>query len=123
MNETKPSYFWGRISFDRLFVGSKSEGLYPVLHVDIDSSYRLHVKGGVFGDESPLLPFNGKTVKVFGIADNTRGHWRIVLEDADTCVINEECSADSLETDEVIGEVIGEVNETHASKSDSEGLT
>jgi hypothetical protein len=87
MNEKNPSYFLGRISFDRLFLGSKSEGLYPVLHTDQNLSYRLHKRGAVLSDESPLLPFNGKNVKVLGFADNTRGHWRIVLDDEDSCVI------------------------------------
>lgn len=91
MNEKNPSYFFGRLSFDRLFVGSKSEGLYPVLHANQNLSYRLHSKGVGLGDESPLLPFNGKTVKVFGIPDNTRGHWRIVLEGEDACLIDDGC--------------------------------
>ena len=119
MNEKIPSYFFGRISFDRLFVGSKSEGLYPVLHADQDSSYRLHVKGVVFGDESPLLPFHGKTVKVFGFADNNRGHWRIVLDDEDSCVIDEEGAVEGMGT----AEVIGEVKLSPVKDSDSEGTS
>ncbi len=89
MNEKVSSYFLGRLTFDRLFVGSKSERLYPVLHTEQGHSYRLHSKEGSFGDENSLSLFADKTVKVHGLADNTRGHWRIVLEGKDSCVINE----------------------------------
>jgi hypothetical protein len=119
MNEKNPSFFLGRISFDRLFVGSKSEGLYPVLHTDQDLSYRLHTRGVVLSDESPLLPFNGKTVKLLGFADNIRGHWRIVLDVENCCVIHE-VSPEGF--DETNG-VIRKAEPSPAKEGDSEGAS
>ena len=64
---------------DRLFVGSKSEGLYPVLHAEDGRQYRLHYKGDLSLNEKTLSSFDGKTIQVNGHIDNLRGHWRIVL--------------------------------------------
>jgi hypothetical protein len=79
MNEKKPSHHIGLLTMDRLFVGSKSEGLYPVLHADDGQHYRLHYKGGISLKETTLAPYVGKTVQVIGSVDNLRGHWRLVL--------------------------------------------
>lgn len=89
MGEITPSFFWGYLTFDRLFIGSKSEGLYPMLHADQGLSYRLHVKGEGLADGTSLQPFAGRGVKVLGCADNTRGHWRIVFDAKDLCLVDE----------------------------------
>jgi len=83
MNEKTLSCLTGLLSMDRLFVGSKSEGLYPVLHADDGQHYRLHYKGDISLNEKTLAPYKGKTVQVIGSVDNLRGHWRMVLA-ADT---------------------------------------
>jgi len=83
MNEKTLSCLTGLLSMERLFVGSKSEGLYPVLHADDGQHYRLHYKGDISLNEKTLAPFEGKTVQVIGSVDNLRGHWRMVLA-ADT---------------------------------------
>lgn len=64
---------------DRLFVGSKSEGLYPVLHAVDGQHYRLHYKGDISLNEKTIASYIGKTVQVIGSVDNIRGHWRLVL--------------------------------------------
>jgi len=79
MNEKKTTSLIGVLSMDRLFVGSKSEGLYPVLHAEDGMQFRLHYKGDVSLNEKTLANYNGKTVQVVGDADNLRGHWRVVL--------------------------------------------
>ena len=79
MNEKTLSCLTGLLSMDHLFVGSKSEGLYPVLHADDGQHYRLHYKGDISLNEKTLAPFEGKTVQVIGSVDNLRGHWRMVM--------------------------------------------
>jgi len=80
MNEKTPLCLVGHLSMDRLFVGSKSEGLYPVLHSDDGKQYRLHHKGNTSLNEKTLFHYAGKTVQVIGHVDNLRGHLRMVLE-------------------------------------------
>jgi len=96
MKEKTLSCFTGLLSMDRLFVGSKSEGLYPVLHVDDGQHYRLHYKGDISLNEKTLAPYEGKTVQVIGSVDNLRGHWRMVLA-ADTPPLLIEASTISLD--------------------------
>jgi len=79
MNEKTPSHLVGLLTIDRMFVGSKSEGLYPVLHAEDGRQYRLHYKGDLSLNEKTLSSFDGKTIQVNGHIDNLRGHWRIVL--------------------------------------------
>ena len=79
MNEKKPSHHIGLLTMDRLFVGSKSEGLYPVLHAVDGQHYRLHYKGDISLNEKTLSQYAGKTVQIIGNVDNLRGHLRIVL--------------------------------------------
>jgi hypothetical protein len=95
MKEKPSSFFTGRLKFKSLFEGSKSEGLYPVLNVDDDHSFRLHIRGNSFGDENPLLPLDGKLIQVHGIADNLRGHWRILLDREDPILVKEILAVDS----------------------------
>lgn len=89
MEDKNLTYFIGRLAFEQLFVGSKSEGLYPVLKSNNGQLFRLHTKGKSIGEEKSLLPFEGKIVKVFGIADNIRGHWRILLSGEDSILVSE----------------------------------
>jgi hypothetical protein len=79
MNEKEPPSFTGVLSMDRLFVGSKSEGIYPVLHANTGQKFRLHYKGELSLSEKTLSSYNGKNVQVVGNVDKLRGHWRIVL--------------------------------------------
>ena len=79
MNEKTPFCLVGLLSMERLFVGSKSEGLYPVLYSDDGKQYRLHRKADISLDERTLSNYDGKIVQVIGLADNLRGHWRFVL--------------------------------------------
>jgi hypothetical protein len=79
MNENNPSCLVGLLSMERLFLGSKSEGLYPVLHANDGKQYRLHRKTDLSLDEKTLSDYDGKRVQVIGNADNLRGHWRLVL--------------------------------------------
>jgi len=80
MNQKMPACIIGSLYMVRLFVGSKSEGLYPVLHADDGSQYRLHYKGDISLNEKTLSQYAGKTVQIIGNVDNLRGHLRIVLE-------------------------------------------
>ena len=79
MNEKTPSHLIGLLTMDRLFVGSKSEGLYPVLHAEDGRQYRLHYKGDLSLNEKTLSRYDGKTIQVNGHVDNLRGQSRIVL--------------------------------------------
>jgi hypothetical protein len=79
MNEKIPSQLTGLLTMDRLFVGSKSEGHYPVLHTDDGKRYRLHNKVDFSLNEKTLSNYDRKRVQVVGTADNDRGHWRFVL--------------------------------------------
>lgn len=77
---TDPVFLVGTLSSERLFIGSKSEGLYPVLDAEDGTRYRLRVRDsdGKAGDD-PLASFYGQTVRVHGDADRLRGHWRLTL--------------------------------------------
>ena len=79
MNEKPPSHLIGLLTMDRMFVGSKSEGLYPVLYADDGQHYRLHYRGDISLNEKTLSSYSGKTIQVIGNVDNLRGHWRLVL--------------------------------------------
>ena len=79
MKEKRHESFSGLITMDRLFIGSKSEGVYPVLHTDSGTTYRLYFRGKAPLDEPTFSSFIGNEVTVTGVADDIRGHWRIVL--------------------------------------------
>jgi len=72
--------FFGQITFELLFINSKSEGRYPVLYCDDGIAYRIHAKGESFRQEPYLADYIGKTVQILGKADNIRGHWRIIID-------------------------------------------
>ena len=102
MEKIVAKHYIGQLTFKRLFTGSKSERLYPVLRTDHSQEFRIHLKGNSFGEEKSLLPFSGKTVKVFGVADSTRGHWRIVLDGEDACLIIDDKAGYLVATDAMI---------------------
>jgi len=104
MNDKKPSHLIGLLSMDRLFIGSKSEGLYPVLHADDGKSYRLHHKGDISLNEKNLSQYDGNTVQVIGNLDNLRGHWRFVLAAGSRPLVLEASSMHSLSASTVTSE-------------------
>lgn len=77
--ENQKNEWKGVLNREKLFVGSKSEGLYPVLYGSDGIKYRVHVKGD--GPKYKLLePFEGKQVCMLATQDNLRGHKRLVVE-------------------------------------------
>jgi hypothetical protein len=115
MNEKKPSHLIGLLSMDRLFVGSKSEGLYPVLHAEDGRQYRLHYKGDLSLNEKTLSSYDGKSIQVNGHVDNLRGQWRIVLTaDNLPLVIDGSAIAPQLASDAISEAVPGDTSTTEA---------
>lgn len=77
---TDPLHLIGTLSSQRLFIGSKSEGFYPVLDAEDGTRYRLRVNAGSADPQDPFVPFYGRLVRVHGEADRLRGHWRLTLQ-------------------------------------------
>lgn len=79
----------GNLSLQLLFIGSKSEGLYPILTCDDSKKIRLFIKDLKKNIEI-IEKYDGKTVRVKGVADNKRGHWRIStdLNSISECLID-----------------------------------
>ena len=75
----KQQCYRGIITNDLLFIGSRSEGYYPVLNSEDGVKYRLHYKGDSSFNEISLNSLIGTTVEITGVADKKRGHWRIVI--------------------------------------------
>lgn len=71
-----------------LFTGSKSEGVYPVLHATDGRLYRAHVKGQVTPDEVRIRTYADSDVCLRGVVDDLRGHWRITLDPTDPDMIH-----------------------------------
>lgn len=69
----------GIVTKDLLFIGTKSEGYYPVLNTEDGIKYRLHYKGDRTFNEITLDRFIGSRVRINGVSDKKRGHWRIVI--------------------------------------------
>ena len=110
MNEKISLSITGLLSLDRLFIGSKSEGLYPVLHADDGNQYRLHYKGDISLNEKTLSNYAGKTVQVIGNVDNSRGHWRIVLADDSLPLVLGKTSIPSFLISEVTSEEVSDAD-------------
>lgn len=72
----------GLLSMALMFEGSKSEGLYPVLDTDDGRRLRVHVKGNLLSDAEALGTLMGQRVSLQGVADDLRGHWRLILDPA-----------------------------------------
>ncbi len=70
----------GLLSMALMFEGSKSEGLYPVLDTDDGRRLRVHVKGNLLSDAEALGTLMGQRVSLQGVADDLRGHWRLLLD-------------------------------------------
>jgi hypothetical protein len=70
----------GLLSMALMFEGSKSEGLYPVLDTDDGRRFRVHVKGNLLSDAEALVALMGQRVSLQGVADDLRGHWRLLLD-------------------------------------------
>lgn len=69
----------GTVSIQRLFAGSKSEGLYPVFDAEDGTRFRLRVCDMPDDGSDPLSSFYGLKVRVHGETDRMRGHWRLTL--------------------------------------------
>ena len=72
----------GQLSMALMFEGSKSEGLYPVLDTEDGRRFRVHVKGSQLPDADVLSALMNQRVCLHGMADNLRGHWRLILDPA-----------------------------------------
>jgi hypothetical protein len=70
-----------------LFKGSKSEGVYPVVHASDGVSYRVQISDERRDQGIILSQFENSTVTLSGRTDCLRGHWRITvrLEDLKVC--------------------------------------
>ena len=108
--EKQTNEWKGVLNRERLFVGSKSEGFYPVLSDSDGNKYRVHIKGD--GPRYKTLePFEGKQVSMLATQDNLRGHKRLVVEFVST------------ETVSIIEEQNQTPDETHDSISQKESLS
>lgn len=74
-----PSPMLGVLSLQKLFKGSKSEGLYPVFETQDGTCYRIRLIGPAEVDTDPMAPFYGQNVRISGQTDRLRGHWRLTL--------------------------------------------
>jgi hypothetical protein len=83
MVQTEKKRWAGRLSLDLLFEGSKSEAFYPVLHCENGTNYRVYLKGLSSLNKDILNHFMGQQVLILGVADNLRGHWRLVVDTAE----------------------------------------
>ncbi len=74
-----PSPMLGVLSLQKLFTGSKSEGLYPVFEAQDGTRYRIRLTGAGSLESDPLSAFYGQRVRISGLTDRLRGHWRMTL--------------------------------------------
>ena len=70
----------GQLSMAVMFEGSKSEGMYPVLDTEDGRRFRVHVKGSQRPDADVLSALINQRVCLNGVADDLRGHWRLILD-------------------------------------------
>jgi hypothetical protein len=78
-----PSPMLGLLSLQKLFQGSKSEGLYPIFEAQDGIHYRIRLIGSAAVDLDPLEAFYGQKVQIIGQVDRLRGHWRLTLHTGD----------------------------------------
>jgi hypothetical protein len=76
--------FHGILSYQVLFIGSKSEGEYLTLQEEIDASNnllsRVYLKTPVSNENEKLLnSFLNKKIEILGLKDDIRGYPRIVV--------------------------------------------
>jgi len=77
--------FHGILSYQVLFIGSKSEGEYLTLQEEIDASNnflsRIYLKTPVSTENEELLnSFLNKKIEILGLKDDIRGYPRIVAD-------------------------------------------
>jgi|TARA_B100001093_G_scaffold303828_1_gene289737 DNA/RNA endonuclease YhcR with UshA esterase domain len=87
--------FHGILSYQVLFVGSKSEGEYLTLQEEIDASNnflsRVYLKTPVANENEELLnSFLGKKIEIVGLKDDVRGYPRIVADSIKDISITED---------------------------------
>ena len=70
----------GYLSMVLLFEGSKSEGMYPVLDTADGRLFRVHVNNNLGSDSQALVGLMNKRVCLYGVVDDLRGHWRLILD-------------------------------------------
>ena len=87
---------FGVFSLQRLFVGSKSEALYPVFESENGVSYRVRIPTDKEETCDPLSEYYDRRVRVSGLVDHIRGHWRIsIVRDKDSLLDIEVVSVNS----------------------------
>ena len=69
----------GVLTLETMFAGSKSENIFPVLTSNDSKKFRLRLKDMPQGEDL-LGQFIGKKISVYGVADNLRGHLRILSD-------------------------------------------
>jgi len=77
--------FHGILSYQVLFIGSKSEGEYLTLQEEIDASNnllsRVYLKTPMSNENEELLnSFLNKKIEILGLKDDIRGYPRIVVD-------------------------------------------
>lgn len=87
--------FHGILSYQLLFVGSKSEGKYLTLQEEIDESNsylsRIYFKTPLANENEELLnSFFGKKIEIAGLKDDIRGYPRIVVDSIEDISIIED---------------------------------
>jgi len=97
--------FHGILSYQVLFIGSKSEGEYLTLQEEIDASNnllsRVYLKTPVSNENEELLnSFLNKKIEILGLKDDIRGYPRIVVNNIEDISIVED-QEDSKKEDSV----------------------
>jgi len=97
--------FHGILSYQVLFIGSKSEGEYLTLQEEIDASNnflsRIYFKTPVSTENEELLnSFLNKKIEILGLKDDIRGYPRIVADSIEDISIIE-AQEDSKKVDSV----------------------
>ena len=87
--------FHGILSYQVLFIGSKSEGEYLTLQEAIDASNnllsRVYLKTLVSNENEELLnSFLNKKIEILGLKDDIRGYPRIVVDSIEDISIIED---------------------------------
>ncbi len=71
----------GFLSLQRLYVGSKSEGIYAVFDSEDGNRFRVRVQSALPSEPTdPLTPFYGRRVRIIGEVDRRMGHKRLTLQ-------------------------------------------
>ena len=87
--------FQGILSYQVLFVSSKSEGEYLTLQEEIDTSNnslsRVYLKTPVANENEELLnSLLGKKIEIVGLKDDIRGYHRIIVDSIEDISIIED---------------------------------